>query len=93
MMKERARRMWALAFGFYILVAIITWAGYLAGFVFLQGAVKYTVITPLVLAGVYSLHRFVRTRPTLQRLIYIFFGAFCIGFFCGSSSQSLESLA
>jgi hypothetical protein len=76
----RERRIWAFTFGLYVLIAIISWVGYLTGFVSPQAAIGYTVLTPLALGAVYALRRFVLgTSPSRWRVLFIFFGTFCIG--------------
>ena len=74
------RSLWAFTFGLYVLIAVILWAGYLTGFVPLQPAIVYTVLTPPLIGSSYAFRRFVLgTSPSRWRGIFIFFGTFCIG--------------
>ncbi len=83
-MKMRERRIWAFTFGLYVLIAAILWAGYLIGFVSLQPAIVYTVLTPPLIGSSYAFRRFVLTSPSrwrvMGRVVFIFSGTFCIGF-------------
>lgn len=73
------RSLWAFTFGLYVLIAVILWAGYLIGFVPLQSAIVYTVLTPPLIGSSYALRHFAGTCLPLWRCIFILFGTFCIG--------------
>ncbi len=64
-----------------ILIGIILWV---TGFDTPQGVIKLVVVGSLLLGSVYALRCFVLTSPSrwrvMGRVVFIFFGTFCIGF-------------
>ena len=65
--------------GIYIGIAMAGWIGYLRGFVPLEGAVLYTVITPLMIFGIYRLRR-TKYQRTFMRLVTVVGGGLALGF-------------
>ena len=83
------RNYWKNRILFYSLIAlifcvIISWVGYVTGYV-PQTAVKSSVIALLLVGSTYTLQRFVWASPhrgkVSRRVIFIFCGIFWIGFF------------
>lgn len=75
---------------FYTVIAltfsvIISWAGYVIGYVSLQTAIKGSVIALLLACSAYALQRFVLAFPSrwrnFRRIVFILCGTFWIGFF------------
>ncbi|MGB9774771.1 MAG: hypothetical protein ACPL4I_12300 [Bacteroidota bacterium] len=81
---------WKIRIQFYSLIAltfcvIISWVGYMTGYIPLQTAAKFSVIALLLVGSTYALRRFVWTsshkREAFRRVIFILCGIFWIGFF------------
>lgn len=63
---------------------IISWVGYMAGYVPFETAVRFSVIALLLVGSTYALRRFVWASPRrwqiTRRVIFILGGIFWIGF-------------
>ena len=67
---------WWLIAGTYIGIMMAGWIGYFRGFVALEGAILYTVVTPLVLFGIYR----IRKSRYQMRLVTVIGGGLALGF-------------
>lgn len=81
---------WKIRIQFYSLIAltfcvIISWVGYMTGYVSLQTAVEFSVIALLLVGSTYALRRFVSTSSPkwqfFRRVVFVLCGIFWIGFF------------
>ena len=67
------------AAGIYIGIGWVGWVSYVRGLLSLEGVVLYTVVTPLVLFGIYRLRK-TKYQRNFMRLVTVMGGGLALGF-------------
>ena len=67
-----------LLFGIYLALATAQWLGYLIGYISLEQVLIFTLVTPLVLSGVYI--RETKHQMTFGRIVVVVGGGLALGF-------------
>ena len=70
---------WWLAAGIYIGMAWMGWVSFLRGLLSLEGVALFTVVTPLVLFGIYRLRK-TKYQRNFMRLVTVIGGGLALGF-------------
>ena len=70
---------WWLAAGIYIGIGWMGWVSFLRGLLSLEGVALYTVVTPLVLFGIYRLRK-TKYQRNFMRLVTVIGGGLALGF-------------